>query len=342
MKIGEVVGGRWRITREIGSGGMGIVFAADDVEGGGPVAVKVLRDDVRDLEGTVDRFLREVRLAAHLRSKHAVRILGSGTTNDAPFMVMELLNGTCLSRLSKLRARVQEEEAVQWITDACDAVGEAHESGIVHRDLKLGNLFLSLPEAGEPVVKVLDFGLAKNLLSDEPSLTSPDDGFGTPQFMPPEQYVDVREVDARSDVWSLAVCLYRLVTGVYPVKGKTLAQLCIELNRTDFVATPASAHVATISPHLDRVLACALSKAKYDRYPDAVHFGAALRAIGTEIVRRPPRRDFAPSSCTRIGTPLPPPPRPPRPPSATRPTTRPMTRPASAPQRRPSAMLFRT
>jgi serine/threonine protein kinase len=341
MKIGDVVGDRWRIAREIGSGGMGIVYAADDVVCGGTVAVKVLRDDVRSLDGTVDRFLREVRLAAQLKSEHAVRILGSGTTSDdSPFMVMELLRGTCLSRLSKLRTRVDEDEAVQWITEACDAVGEAHDRGIVHRDLKLGNLFLSLPDHGEPVVKVLDFGLAKNLLSDEPSLTSPDDGFGTPQFMPPEQYVDVREVDSRSDVWSLAVCLYRLVTGVFPVKGKTLAQLCIELNRTDFVAAPPSAHVASISPHLDRVLACALSKAKYDRYPDAVHFGAALRALRTEIIRRPPRRDFAPSSCTRIATPLPPVPSPPQ--RANRPLPVVRTPPAPGQRRRPSAMLFRT
>jgi serine/threonine-protein kinase len=303
MKVGDLVGERWRITRAIGSGGMGIVWAATDVEGGTEVAVKVLREDVRGLDGTVERFLREVRLAAQLRSKHAVRIIGHGRTGELPFMVMDLLEGTCLSRLSKVRPRIAEHQAVQWIIDACEAVGEAHLAGIVHRDLKLGNLFLSLPPEGPPVVKVLDFGLAKNLLSDEPSLTSPDDGFGTPQFMPPEQYVDVREVDARSDVWSLAVCLYRLVTGVHPVKGKTLAQLCIELHRTDFVAAPASKHVPAVSPHLERVLACALSKAKYDRYPDAVHFGAALRAAGPPIARRPPRRDFTPSSCTRIVAP---------------------------------------
>src|SRR5688500_14744310 len=186
MRIGEVVAERWRITREIGSGGMGIVYAAEDVEGGPDVAVKVLRDDVKNLDGTVERFLREVRLAAQLCSKHAVRIIGQGRDGAYPFMVMELLEGTCLSRLSKLRKRVPVEDAVHWIIDACDAVGEAHEVGIVHRDLKLGNLFLSLPPSGgASVVKVLDFGLAKNLLSDEPSLTSPDDGFGTPQFMPP-------------------------------------------------------------------------------------------------------------------------------------------------------------
>jgi eukaryotic-like serine/threonine-protein kinase len=300
MKIGEVLAERWRITGEIGSGGMGIVWAAEDVEGGPDVAIKVLREDVRGLDGTVERFLREVRLAAQLRSKHAVRIIGHGRLGEFPFMVMELLQGTCLSRLSKLRPRVAESEAVQWILDACDAVGEAHEAGIVHRDLKLGNLFLSLSPSGAPVMKVLDFGLAKNLLSEETALTSPDDGFGTPQFMPPEQYVDVREVDARSDVWSLGVCLYRLVTGVYPVKGKTLAQLCIELNRNDFVATRASRHLPTVSADLDLVLARALSKAKFDRYHDAVELGSALRAIAPETVRRPPRRGSSPSSCTRI------------------------------------------
>jgi eukaryotic-like serine/threonine-protein kinase len=305
MKAGDLVAERWRIEREIGSGGMGIVYSAEDLQGGPDVAVKVLREDVRGLDGTVERFLREVRLAAQLRSKHAVRFIGHGRTGENPFMVMELLEGTCLSRLSKVRPRIAEEDAVQWIIDACDAVGEAHAAGIVHRDLKLGNLFLSLPpEGGPPIVKVLDFGLAKNLLSEETALTSPDDGFGTPQFMPPEQYVDVREVDARSDVWSLAVCLYRLLTGVYPVKGKTLAQLCIEIHRTDFVAAPASKHVPTLSPELDRVLACALSKDKYERYPDAMHFGAALRAVGMQNARRAcaPRRHTTPSSCTRIAT----------------------------------------
>lgn len=304
MKAGDLVAERWRIEREIGTGGMGIVYAATDLEGGPDVAVKVLREDVRGSDGTVEqRFLREVHLAAQLRSKHAVRIIGHGRTGNDPFMVMELLEGTCLSRLSKLRARVDQEDAVQWMIEACDAVGEAHEAGIVHRDLKLGNLFLALPSTGGlPRVKVLDFGLAKNLLSDEPSLTAPDDGFGTPQFMPPEQYVDVSEVDSRSDVWSLAVCLYRLVTGVFPMKGKTLAQLCIELHRTDFVALPASSHVPEVSSELDDILACALSKSKSHRYPDAVHFGAALRALRAETVRRPPPRRIRASSMTRIAT----------------------------------------
>src|SRR5688500_16224636 len=95
MKVGDLVAERWRITRVIGSGGMGIVHAARDVEGGPEVAVKVLRDDVRGLDGTVERFLREVRLAAQLRSKHAVRIIGHGRSGENPFMVMELLEGTC-------------------------------------------------------------------------------------------------------------------------------------------------------------------------------------------------------------------------------------------------------
>lgn len=304
MKAGDVVAERWRIEREIGTGGMGVVHAATDLEGGPDVAVKVLREDVRGPDGTVEqRFLREVRLAAQLRSKHAVRIIGHGRAGNDPFMVMELLEGTCLSRLSKLRGRVEQADAVQWMIEACDAVGEAHEAGIVHRDLKLGNLFLALPKTGGlPRVKVLDFGLAKNLLSDEPSLTAPDDGFGTPQFMPPEQYVDVSEVDARSDVWSLAVCLYRLLTGVYPVKGKTLAQLCIELHRTDFVAVPPRKHVPGLSPELDGIFACALARSKHDRYPDAVHFGAALRALRAEAVRRPPARQTRASSMTRIAT----------------------------------------
>jgi serine/threonine-protein kinase len=303
MREGEVLADRWRITREIGMGGMGVVYAAEDIGGGPEVAVKVLRDDVRELDGTEERFLREVRLAAQLRSKHAVRILGSGSAkNGAPFMVMELLEGVCLSRLAKVRGRVAEEDAIEFIVEACDAVGEAHEAGIVHRDLKLGNLFLCSPAHRPVLVKVLDFGLAKNLLSDEPSLTAPDDGFGTPQFMPPEQYIDVAQVDSRSDVWSLGICLYRLVAGVYPVNGSTMAQLCIELSRKDFVMPPLRSHLKAASRELERVLACALSREKNERYPDAVHLGAALRAVGAERIRRPPRRDVSPSSCTRIGT----------------------------------------
>jgi eukaryotic-like serine/threonine-protein kinase len=301
-RSGDVVDGRWQIVREIGSGGMGNVYAAQDLEIGDDVALKVLREEVRHLDTTVERFLREVRLAAQLRSQHAVRILASGTTGTVPYMVMELLEGTCLSRLAKVRTRVPEADAVEWILDACDAVGEAHDAGSVHRDLKLGTKVLSRLPMGAPIVKVLDFGLAKNLLSDEPSLTAPDDGFGTPQFMPPEQYIDVKQVDSRSDVWALGVCLYRLVAGVYPVRGRTMGQLCIELGRPDFVATPVRRHAPWLSRELERVLACTLERDKDARYPDAIHLGAALSAILSETVRRPPVHDVAPNSCTRVAT----------------------------------------
>lgn len=304
MKDGVVVGKRWRIRRAVASGGMGIVYAADDLEEPRQVAVKVLRAEVRDLGGAVDRFFREVCLASQLRSRHAVRIHGSGLHDGLPFMVMDLLEGTDLSRLAKMRERVAESDAVEWIADACDAVGEAHQAGIVHRDLKLANLYLAVPPAaGAPILKVLDFGLAKNLLGDEPSLTAPDDGFGTPQFMPPEQYIDVREVDARSDVWSLAVCLYRLVAGVHPVRGRTMAQLCMELGRAEFVAPPIRKVAPWASAELELVLARALARAKYDRYPDASELGGALRALsGGEISRRLPRRELSPGSVTRVLT----------------------------------------
>jgi eukaryotic-like serine/threonine-protein kinase len=180
-RVGDLLRDRWAIEGELGRGGMGIVYRAYDCETHKAVAVKLLADDAFvDAELTY-RFRREGDIP------HTVRVLGMHRLpSGRPFLVMELLRGKHLGAIARERVRVPSEEVVEWMLGICDAVGEAHRAGIVHRDLKLANLFLAETATG-PMVKVLDFGIAKRHESSL-SLTGTLAMMGTPHFMPPEQF----------------------------------------------------------------------------------------------------------------------------------------------------------
>jgi serine/threonine protein kinase len=212
---GDVIAGKYRIDKLVGRGGMGVVLAAQHLALGQTVAIKVLAidglDDVRKREAGA-RFLREGQSAARLTSDHVVRIYDVGTLDSgAPFMVMELLRG-------------------EYVVQACDAVAEAHATGIVHRDLKPSNLFVSRRSDGRALVKVLDFGISKAIdpRSDafEGNLTTTRSVVGSPYYMSPEQVRDAKRVDARTDVWSLGMILYELMTGEPAFNADTLPGIC--------------------------------------------------------------------------------------------------------------------
>src|SRR5262249_32865715 len=152
-----------------------------------------------------ERFLREARAAARLKSRHVARVLDVGTLeNDALYIVMELLEGQDLGALLKARGPLPFEEAALYVLQTCEAVGEAHAAGIVHRDLKPANLFYSEDVGGSPCIKVLDFGVSK-LVDVEITLTEEGAVLGSPLYMSPEQMNSSDSVDARADIWSLGV-----------------------------------------------------------------------------------------------------------------------------------------
>ncbi len=227
---GQVVAGIYRIDRVVGEGGMGMVLAATHLPSGRTVALKVLQADAAGEEAAVARFWREVRAMSHLTHPNVVRIFDVGSlADDTPYMAMELLSGETLgARMTKL-GPMPVATARGLMLQACDAVAAAHAIGVVHRDLKPDNMFLTRGEAGDEVLKVLDFGISKTMRAtvadDQQKLTKTTDVFGSPMYMSPEQLKASRDVDGRADVWSLGVILHEMLAGTAPFAGRSVAEI---------------------------------------------------------------------------------------------------------------------
>jgi serine/threonine-protein kinase len=214
---------------------MGLVWMARHVHLAQRVAVKVLREEIAANPKSVARFVREARTVALLRSDNIVRVTDVDMpVGEAPYMVMELLEGDDLANVLHARGRLTVGQAAWIVAEACGAMIEAHKHGIVHRDLKPSNLFLARrssstagPEAATVQLKVLDFGISKAILaSDTPNadldLTASDRLIGSPRYMSPEQVRGNRQVDARTDIWALGAILYELVGGIAPFDGASI------------------------------------------------------------------------------------------------------------------------
>ena len=210
--VGTVLGGRYRLERLLGAGGMGAVYEAQDAQGG-RVAVKLLLGMVAGRRETA-RFAREARITSALSHPNITRIVDSGVdaTSGAPYLVMELLSGQDLDARLRKGGPLAPTVAVRILLRACAGIEAAHVAGIIHRDIKPSNIFLHDGGDGEITVKVCDFGIAKQLFTDD-SMSKSGNILGSPAYMSPEQATNTKAIDGRTDVWSLGMTLYEMLTG---------------------------------------------------------------------------------------------------------------------------------
>src|SRR6059036_2899331 len=221
-RLSEAVGGSYTLEGEIGRGGMGVVFQARDERLKRQVAIKVLPPDLAFREEVRLRFLREAETAARLTHPHIVPIHSVGEGPDGlVYFVMAFIDGESLAARLKRRGRLPAEEARRVMIETADALGAAHAVGIIHRDVKPDNILL---EGSRGRVVVTDFGIAKALSSTTgpATLTATGVAIGTPHYMSPEQAAGDREIDGRSDLYSLGVVSYQMLTGELPFHAPTV------------------------------------------------------------------------------------------------------------------------
>ena len=233
QRIGAVLAGRYRLERVLGAGGMGAVYEAVDPEGR-RFAVKVLLG-ISGGHEELARFAREARIMSTLDHPHLTRVLDSGIdgTLGAPYLVMELLAGEDVESLLRRCGPLAPVLAARIVLAAAAGIEAAHAAGVIHRDIKPANIFLHAVAGGAIVVKVCDFGIAKPLFAGE-TMTQSGDSFGSPCYMSPEQARNAKRVDGRSDVWSLGMTLFELLTGSTAFDdAKTVPDMLIRLVSTD-------------------------------------------------------------------------------------------------------------
>jgi eukaryotic-like serine/threonine-protein kinase len=273
---GSVLLGKYRVETVLGFGAMGVVIKARHLAHAEDVAIKVLRDDVQLDPDNIARFVREARAAFELKSEHVARIRDVGTLDDGkPYMVMELLDGLDLGRILLDQGQLERPRAVDRMLEACDALAEAHALGIVHRDIKPTNLFVTRRADGGELLKVLDFGISKAPPGPQMALTQTSSLLGTPAYMSPEQMRSARDVDPRTDIWALGVVLYEVVEGSQPFAARNFAELCVA------VATEPPRPMQR-APELAGVLERCLAKNLEHRFQHVGELAAALAPFATE------------------------------------------------------------
>lgn len=230
---GDILDGKYRIDKILGQGGMGMVVAATNTRLNQKVAIKFLLPEALEHPDIVARFGREGEVAAKLQGRHVVRIIDVHEMPDGrPYIVMEHLSGEDLEHVLDRLGCLPPNEAVTYMLQACEALAEAHSLGIIHRDLKPANLFLAKQPDRRSIVKILDFGISK-MTGDAQNLTRTATAMGTPFYMSPEQLMNAKDVDARSDIWALGVIFFELLTGVRPFEGSSMPEIVAHILRNE-------------------------------------------------------------------------------------------------------------
>ncbi|XYH94133.1 protein kinase domain-containing protein [Sorangium sp. So ce1128] len=285
VHCGEVIADRYRVERLLGIGGMGAVVAARHLSLGELVAIKFMRAEYCGNAALLRRFQREARGMFRLKTEHVPRVydLGAlaprpGIGLPVPFIVMEHLSGNDLRSIVERRGPLPIDEAAEYVRQACVALIEAHALGMVHRDLKPANLFLTYRTDGTPLVKVLDFGVAKFTCAkpedDGLEMTTARSVMGSRRYMAPEQMLTPKDVDLRADLWALGVVLYQLVSGALPFGAETLEQLVLVVSEQ--APRPLRSARADLPEGFEEIVMRCLEKNRAGRPGSARELAAAL------------------------------------------------------------------
>jgi serine/threonine protein kinase len=285
----EILGGQFRILQKIGTGGMGSVYKAEQPEMNRMVAIKILHPRLAGRKDLTSRFRREARAMSQLTHPNTVKVFMYGELEEdgSLYIVMELLEGRNLNQTVRKEGPLPPERAIPVLVQVCGALQEAHSMGIVHRDMKPENIFLCRQAGLTDFPKVLDFGLAKvterQMRPGSLILTQEGMVFGTPEFMSPEQ-AQGKTLDARSDIYSLAVILYESLTGKLPFSARTPMEYIQRHVMQPPIALNQRVPEIQFAVGLEQVIAKALAKNPDQRYQTATEFAEAMRPYGVREV----------------------------------------------------------
>jgi eukaryotic-like serine/threonine-protein kinase len=283
VEVGQVISSKYKLLRLLGDGGMGSVYEAEHLRLGTHVALKVLHSDLARRSGLIDRFLQEARVSAQIRSPHVVQVTDVESTPDGvAYLVMELLQGEPLSNLEKRERTLAVPIACEYTLQILQALEAAHSLGVVHRDLKPDNVFVTF-DGTKPVIKLIDFGIAKLKRAEgatgagHKNLTVAGMMMGTPEYMAPEQAYSATDVDARADLYSVGVMLYEMLSGQTPAQGEDPRVVVLKVERGE--VTPL-VHVApNVPPEVAGLVHRAMAPRPELRFSSAAEMRLALEAV---------------------------------------------------------------
>jgi serine/threonine protein kinase len=272
MTVPTAVAGRYRIDRRLGAGGMSTVFMATDTVLERPVAVKLLAEHLADDEAFVARFRREALAAARLQHPNVVQVFDSGQDPESRrhYIVMEYVDGPSCADLLRERKRLEVEETVQIVRDACQGLAYAHRAGVIHRDVKPGNLLIAEEMR---TTKLADFGIAK--AAEQTRITQVGSVLGTAAYLSPEQ-ARGDEAGPSSDTYSLGVCAYQFLTGRLPHEYSSLTELALKQQQDAVV--PIIEYRPEVPRELDEAVRLSLERDPAARYASALEFAHAIDA----------------------------------------------------------------